>query len=605
MSDKDVIDTIIAEAGSDKDGLTAVAYSILNRAEKSGKTPAFEVRRKSQYEGYSNPGSGSRAAQKDPKVRALAEQVWADVQARKVPDPLRGGTMFHANSIKPYWADAENKHGTTQIGGQTFYLGNAKPNSALAAIDAAAPTVPARRPESLSAYQALPSPRPLNASNPLEQQRSSGLAPPTTVRTVSIDPLTGFPRKPQPAVPRAAWIGDSGPAAMSVTSRLGNDLTNFSDAVAAPTYGDYAAAADLAARRYSTPVPAAPSRSVAPSRFDPIGTPPTWRDVRQFQGWNPAATAPVAAHRAPSTVPKTSPNYGNSQKPYMGDFPNPGYVQTATRTPLTGSGGMTGTPSRTSLTGFGGMTGNPSSATAPSAQAPATKPARSWGTLPGTQMRDIAPAQYAAPGTGGSPLSPGTWMPPNAYVQKTYNDRLTPEVPAVAAIKAAAPTLPRGMELHNRSRDSLAYAAAGRNAVANMPPVVGRDGIIDLTASNPKKWGAQGTADTQGRPVRVGNTIYYPGGKAPVGAPQARNAPATQQRSGGLGGLLGSLFGGGNLGNAGRAGAVAVPGASVAVNATQPSAAYTTTPFQENAFQTTPGALMPASMNNERWRSGY
>ncbi len=178
--------------------------------------------------------------------------------------------------------------------------------------------------------------------------------------------------------------------------------------------------------------------------------------------------------------------------------------------------------------------------------------------------------------------------------------------PAVAAINATVPTIPRGMQINNRSRDSVAFAQAGKNAVANMPPVTGRNGsdIIDLgDAFSPKA--SQSFADSEGKPVRVKGVVYYPGGKAPVGAPQARNAPATQQRSGGLGGLLGSLFGGGNLGNAGRAGAVAVPGASVAVNATQPSAAYTTTPFQENAFQTTPGALMPASMNNERWRSGY
>ena len=35
----------------------------------------------------------------------------------------------------------------------------------------------------------------------------------------------------------------------------------------------------------------------------------------------------------------------------------------------------------------------------------------------------------------------------------------------------------------------------------------------------------------------------------------------------------------------------------------QPS--YTTTPFQENAFQTTTGAQMPGSMNNSRWTTGY
>ena len=41
-SDKDVIDTIIAEAGNNPEGMTAVAFAILNRSEKSGKTTVFE-----------------------------------------------------------------------------------------------------------------------------------------------------------------------------------------------------------------------------------------------------------------------------------------------------------------------------------------------------------------------------------------------------------------------------------------------------------------------------------------------------------------------------------------------------------------------------------
>lgn len=189
---------------------------------------------------------------------------------------------------------------------------------------------------------------------------------------------------------------------------------------------------------------------------------------------------------------------------------------------------------------------------------------------------------------------------------------------AAAAINATVPTLPRGMELHSRSRDSLAYAQAGKDAIANMMRAQAGGGIIDLTVSNPSERGAQGIADSQGAPVRVGSKVYYPAGKAPAATRQS--APQSQGQAT-SGGWFSSLFGGGgnsggggllrNMlqntvnGMAGRAGASMVPGASVAVQAAQPGPTYATTEFQQNAFQTTPGAQMPSSMNNSRWTTGY
>ncbi len=114
---------------------------------------------------------------------------------------------------------------------------------------------------------------------------------------------------------------------------------------------------------------------------------------------------------------------------------------------------------------------------------------------------------------------------------------------AVAAIDQAAPSL--------RPFPS-AYAAPARMASMN----TGRadDGIIDLSALDPTERGAQGMADSQGKPVRVkGGTVYYPGGKAPSGSVTASlgrdtRGPLSQVlglKSSGLGGLLAGLFGGG------------------------------------------------------------
>jgi hypothetical protein len=143
---KDVIDTLIAEAGGNPEGLAAVAWVIQNRANQWGLTPDQVVKQKGQFEGYSNPGHKSVQAQKDAKVRAAAEKAWNAVQTGSIPDPTNGGTSFRAKGTKqpaPY--------GTVEIGGNVFALGSAKPNSALAAINAAVPT-PMARPASLSAY---------------------------------------------------------------------------------------------------------------------------------------------------------------------------------------------------------------------------------------------------------------------------------------------------------------------------------------------------------------------------------------------------------------------------------------------------------------------
>ncbi|MFD1945079.1 cell wall hydrolase [Paradevosia shaoguanensis] len=191
----DVLRTLIGEAvGDGEAGMTAVAYAIANRAAKSGLTPEQVVRQPKQFEGYSRPGSSAKKAMGDPATVAKAARIWDNVVNGRVPDPLNGGTMFHASSIKPYWADAENRNGTTRIGGQTFYLGNRPSNSALSAIDAVAPTPQTADLAAIrSAYAPLP-------------QTAEGLNV-RPVSTVSIDPRTGLPTststQPDAFLPRA------------------------------------------------------------------------------------------------------------------------------------------------------------------------------------------------------------------------------------------------------------------------------------------------------------------------------------------------------------------------------------------------------------------
>lgn len=197
---KAVIDTIIAEAGDDPEGQAAVAAVILNRARKKGKTPDQIVKEKSQFEGYENPGYGSQQAKKDPKVRARAEDVFRGVATGKIADPTGGGIMFHADSMTPYWAKAENKNGTVNIGGNVFYKGSGASNSALAAINAVAPTPMPSRPVALSYAQNTSTPAPTAPSVPtvppkmrqmIEKDASFGVLPFSKTFNPGMYPLDG------------------------------------------------------------------------------------------------------------------------------------------------------------------------------------------------------------------------------------------------------------------------------------------------------------------------------------------------------------------------------------------------------------------------------
>lgn len=199
---KDVIDTIIAEAGGDgKAGMTAAAWAIANRAAKSGISADAVVKKPHQFEGYSNPGSGSRRAQQNAATRAIVKEIWSGIESRTIADPLRGGTMFHASSMTPYWADEENKHGTVRIGGQTYYLGGAAlPPGELPQVGTLTDTVPSRADPvtmspDLSLMRATTAPSRLVADTfaSLPKRRASSLAD-----SLGLNPVQGGRQTAQP-----------------------------------------------------------------------------------------------------------------------------------------------------------------------------------------------------------------------------------------------------------------------------------------------------------------------------------------------------------------------------------------------------------------------
>lgn len=163
MTSSAVIKTIIAEAGGDPAAQAAVAAVIRNRMLETGQTAEQVVKQKGQFEGYSNPGSKSVAAQADPRVQETAQRVWDGIQFGAIPDPTNGATQFRAASAA---GGLHAPNGTINIGGNVFAKGTA-PTSALSAIDAIAP-VPQQRPNDALAYASslapanvpLPRPRP-------------------------------------------------------------------------------------------------------------------------------------------------------------------------------------------------------------------------------------------------------------------------------------------------------------------------------------------------------------------------------------------------------------------------------------------------------------
>jgi hypothetical protein len=240
MAKGDVIDTLIAEAiGEGDEGLAAVAWTIMNRAAETGRTPAQVVSDPGDYTGASNPGSATKKAMKDPAIRAKVEKVWSQVQSGSIPDPTGGATHYWApNGMKggkaPYWAKSETSDaGRLKIGNHVF-LPKQSPNSALSAINAAAPQPMPSRPTALAYAPSASVPRPPSGSYTLPPP-ALDLNPPLPPRASNWQETGGPPMRgdipmprPRPTPPAPArGVGTSylAPATKVSTLRI-DPLTN-------------------------------------------------------------------------------------------------------------------------------------------------------------------------------------------------------------------------------------------------------------------------------------------------------------------------------------------------------------------------------------------
>ena len=114
---------VLGEAqGQPVDGQAGVAHVILNRAEKSGKSPASEVMRKGQFE------SLPKFKDYDPKSPEYqrARELVSAAAGGFIADPTGGATHFYAPDLQsklgrkpPTWATDKTK--TVEIGGHHFY----------------------------------------------------------------------------------------------------------------------------------------------------------------------------------------------------------------------------------------------------------------------------------------------------------------------------------------------------------------------------------------------------------------------------------------------------------------------------------------------------
>jgi hypothetical protein len=181
------------------------------------------------------------------------------------------------------------------------------------------------------------------------------------------------------------------------------------------------------------------------------------------------------------------------------------------------------------------------------------------------------------------------------------------------------PALPAGLQLGSgpqaSARGSLGASASGGGRMAfnapSMPPA--STDVIRLTFDPMSETSGQNMANSAGRPVAgPSGKTYYPTNqatdrvRAPM-SPVAERAPQRQGVSGGLGGLLGGLFGGGGLGGGN---AFQRPAGTPAITAPGGGGAFVSSASSQPASSPLSGvggenSLLPASLNSERWRTGY
>lgn len=102
--------------GEPDDGKAGVAWAVINRHKKSGKSIAYEASKPRQFDGYAAAGSMS-----DASAKAKCEDIAKKCINGSISDPTGGATFFCAKNLNPYWASG--KQPCKVIGNHKFFKG--------------------------------------------------------------------------------------------------------------------------------------------------------------------------------------------------------------------------------------------------------------------------------------------------------------------------------------------------------------------------------------------------------------------------------------------------------------------------------------------------
>ncbi len=98
--------------GESEDGKLAVAYTVVNRSAKSGKSIEYEATKKSQFCVWSGDMTDTASAL---KCKTAANNA---IEGNK-EDPSNGATFFYSGKTVPSWA--QGKTPCAEIGGHKFF----------------------------------------------------------------------------------------------------------------------------------------------------------------------------------------------------------------------------------------------------------------------------------------------------------------------------------------------------------------------------------------------------------------------------------------------------------------------------------------------------
>ena len=115
-SDLDALTRVVyGEArGESDEGKKGVAWVVINRSEKSGKSIKYEATKKSQFCCYSGE-------MKEKKAKEKCEKIAQDAIDGNSSDPTDGATHFYSGDNTPDWAEGLEPCAT--IDGHKFFKG--------------------------------------------------------------------------------------------------------------------------------------------------------------------------------------------------------------------------------------------------------------------------------------------------------------------------------------------------------------------------------------------------------------------------------------------------------------------------------------------------